>query len=171
MLPPINFPKWIAENAHKLKPPVSNFCLYNEKDFTVMALGGPNARNDFHVNQTEEWFYQYKGSMDLKIHDSDSRSFKTITISQGDMFLLPGGIPHNPIRYADTIGIVIERKRPEGVLDELRWYCEGPEGCGEVVYSERFYCTDLGTQLKPVIEGYKASEEKRRCKNCGRLGE
>ena len=50
---PINLPKWLSENASKLQPPVNNFCLFQGKDFVVMAVGGPNERNDYHVNETE----------------------------------------------------------------------------------------------------------------------
>jgi 3-hydroxyanthranilate 3,4-dioxygenase len=55
MIPPINFPKWLKEHADKLAPPVNNFCLWNTKDFTVMAVGGPNQRTDYHINPTEVW--------------------------------------------------------------------------------------------------------------------
>ncbi|KAJ3043113.1 3-hydroxyanthranilic acid dioxygenase [Rhizophlyctis rosea] len=162
LLPPINFPKWLKENEHLLQPPVNNFCLWNSADFTVMAVGGPNARTDYHVNETEEWFYQYKGDMLLKVVDDGE--FKDIPIKEGEMFLLPGNTPHNPVRFADTIGIVIERKRPENSLDRLRWYCTN---CKEIVYEDAFHCTDLGKQLKPVIEKYYASEDLRTCPKCG----
>ncbi|KAJ1536139.1 3-hydroxyanthranilic acid dioxygenase [Nowakowskiella sp. JEL0078] len=169
LLPPINFPKWISENAHLLKPPVSNFCLYNS-DYSIMVVGGPNARTDYHVNQTEEWFFQQKGDMLLKVVDDGE--FKDVWIREGDMFLLPGNVPHNPVRYENTIGIVVERKRPEGVLgkhrnckrerklnqtDELRWYCSqcAGEGAQQIVHSETFYCTDLGSQLKPPNDNGK----------------
>ncbi|KAJ3154254.1 3-hydroxyanthranilic acid dioxygenase [Geranomyces variabilis] len=164
LLPPLNFPKWLSENAHLLQPPVNNFCLYNSADFTVMAVGGPNARTDYHINETEEWFYQHRGAMLLKVVDDGE--FKDVHIGEGDMFMLPGGVPHNPVRFADTIGIVIERKRPAESLDRLRWYCEK---CNQVVNEDSFHCVDLGKQLKPVIEAYYESEEKRTCANCGHL--
>ncbi|KAF6838473.1 3-hydroxyanthranilate -dioxygenase [Colletotrichum musicola] len=159
---PVNLPKWLEENSHLLKPPINNYCVYNE-GFTVMIVGGPNARTDYHINQTPEWFYQHKGAMMLKVVDKDG-TFKDIIIREGDMFLLPPDTPHNPVRFADTVGVVLEQRRPEGSLDRMRWYCEG---CREVVHEAAFHCTDLGTQIKAAVEAFKADEKARTCGKCG----
>ncbi|KAF3189562.1 3-hydroxyanthranilic acid dioxygenase [Orbilia oligospora] len=164
---PLNLPKWLKENSHLLQPPINNYCVYNE-DFTVMIVGGAsgNARTDYHINTTPEWFYQYKGPMVLKIVDDGI--FRDIIIREGDMFLLPPNTPHNPVRFADTVGIVLEQKRPEGNLDRLRWYCQD---CKEVVYEDAFYCTDLGTQIKEAVNKFRSDDSLRTCKNCGALAE
>ncbi|KAI5847201.1 3-hydroxyanthranilic acid dioxygenase [Morchella snyderi] len=161
---PLNIPKWLKENSHLLQPPINNYCVYDEH-MTVMIVGGPNARNDYHINETPEWFYQYKGSMLLKVVDEGSE-FKDIVIDEGEMFLLPPNTPHNPVRFANTVGIVIEQKRPAESLDRLRWYCPS---CNEVVHEAAFHCTDLGTQIKEAVNKFKDSEGLRTCGKCGSI--
>ncbi|CDK24554.1 unnamed protein product [Kuraishia capsulata CBS 1993] len=164
MLPnPINLDDWIKDNEHLLAPPVNNYCVHR-KGFTVMIVGGPNERTDYHVNQTPEYFLMKKGFMTLKVVDEGD--FKDITINEGDSFLLPPNTPHSPVRYANTIGLVVEQDRPEGVNDKLRWYCSG---CKEIVHEVEFYCYDLGTQVKEAILAFDADLAARTCKKCGTL--
>jgi len=81
---------------------------------------------------------------------------RSIPIREGEVFLLPPRVPHSPQREADTIGLVLERERLPAEQDGLRWYVPGSS---TVLYQEWFHCTDLGTQLKPVIERFFASEQ------------
>ncbi|KAL1887783.1 3-hydroxyanthranilic acid dioxygenase [Ceratocystis pirilliformis] len=165
---PINLPKWLERNSHLLQPPVNNYCVY-DKDVIVMIVGGPNARTDYHINGTPEYFYQYKGAMVLKVVE-DGSVFRDIIIREGDMFLLPPNIPHNPIRFANTVGIVIEQKRPIGIPDRMRWYCSSPT-CNIIVKEKQFYCTDLGTQVKKGVEEFKANIQDRTCMQCGTVAD
>ncbi|MFM8348065.1 MAG: 3-hydroxyanthranilate 3,4-dioxygenase, partial [Bacteroidota bacterium] len=121
---PFNLKKWIDDNRDLLKPPVGNKNLYADAgDYIVMIVGGPNARKDYHFNETEELFYQLEGSIKVTIQEEGQPV--EIIINEGDMFLLPARVPHRPERPAGTVGLVIECKRPEqDVLDGLQWYCE-----------------------------------------------
>ncbi|KAJ5630508.1 3-hydroxyanthranilic acid dioxygenase [Penicillium longicatenatum] len=174
MLPPaLNIPKWLEENSHLLQPPVNNYCVYHPSTpatagYTVMIVGGPNARTDYHINKTPEFFYQYRGSMLLKTVDPSTNppTFQDIPIHEGSIFLLPANTPHSPVRFKDTVGVVMEQPRPDGAEDIMRWYCRK---CSGVVWEKKFVCTDLGTQVKAVVEEFGADEEKRRCKGCGEM--
>lgn len=112
VLPPINFPRWVEENQERLAPPVGNFCLFRSEDYTVMVVGGPNQRSDYHFQPTEEFFYQVKGGMILKIIEEGK--FKDVPIEEGEMFMLPANTPHSPQRFENTVGLVVERTRPDG---------------------------------------------------------
>src|SRR4051812_17800674 len=92
---PLNLQKWINDNRHLLKPPVGNQVVYKDNaDFIVMVVGGPNARKDFHFNESEELFYQLEGSINVRIIQDGQ--VENITIEEGEMWLLPGKTPHLP---------------------------------------------------------------------------
>ena len=69
-----------------------------------------------------------------------------IPIREGELFLLPGDVPHSPQRAAGTVGIVVERRRAPEELDGFSWYCER---CGHRLYIERLHINDIVTQLPP----------------------
>lgn len=162
MLPPFNFQKWIEENKESFKPPVGNKMIYKDSTFIVMVVGGPNERQDYHINQTDEWFYQMKGDMVLKIRSLEGE-FQDINIREGDIFLLPGGIPHSPQRQANSIGLVVEKTRQQPEKDSFVWYCEN---CEKVLYSKSFFLENIETQLKEVINNYWQDEKNYTCQNC-----
>jgi len=161
-LAPLGLASWIEENRASLKPPVGNKLVWPDTEFNVMVVGGPNTRKDYHVDPGEEFFYQIQGDMVLKIIDEGVP--RDVQIREGDIFLLPSGVPHSPQRFPNTVGLVIERRRHPDEIDHLRWYCES---CGNILYDASFHCTDLGTQLKPIIEAFHNDVTLRTCRTCG----
>ncbi len=157
-----NLKAWIDEHRHLLKPPVGNKMIWQDTEFLVMIVGGPNARKDYHVEDGEELFFQIEGDIVVKvIEDGKPRD---IRVREGDIFLLPAGVPHSPQRPAGTVGMVVERMREPKEIDHMRWFCES---CGELLHDAQFHCKDLGTQLKPIIERFFADEAARTCRRCG----
>lgn len=166
-LEPINFKKWIDEHRHLLKPPVGNQVIYEgNKDFMVMVVGGPNARKDFHYNETEEFFYQVEGDILLRIINEGE--IQDIPVREGEIFLLPAGVPHCPVRPANTVGLVMERYRDPGMQDGFLWFCEN---CGKKLFEKFIPVTDIVKQLPEVMNNFYASLELRTCKNCGTVME
>jgi len=161
MLLPINLNNWIKENQHLLKPPVGNKVVYQDSEFIIMIVGGPNIRKDYHINQGEEFFYQLKGEMILKIREKGKP--KDISIKEGEIFLLSPKVPHSPQRFADTIGLVIERKRNSDELDGFQWYCEN---CNAVIYNKYISLTNIVKQLPPLFEEFWNNDDFRTCKHC-----
>ena len=160
-----NFKAWIDDNRHLLKPPVGAKTLFEESDsFMIFVVGGPNRRRDFHYNETEEFFYQLEGNMNLKIREDDG-SYVDVPVNEGEIFLLPAKVLHSPQRGANTVGLVVEVKRP-GTLAAVFWYCDN---CGEELHKATYQFDQIGTELTPVLEAVHASDEIRTCKRCGTL--
>jgi len=130
---PFNLNGWVDENRHLLKPPVGAKTLFEESgSFMIFVVGGPNKRRDFHYNETE-----------------------------GEVFLLPAKVLHSPQRKADTVGLVVEVKRP-GTQDAVYWYCDS---CGNELYKATYQFDQIGTELNPVLEAVHGDEELRTCKD------
>ena len=164
---PFNIKKWVDENRHELKPPVGNRNLYKEAgDYIVMIVAGPNARKDYHYNETEELYYQLEGDIIVRIQE-DGKAVD-IPINEGDMFLLPARVPHSPMRSPGSIGLVIELKRTEAERDGLLWFCDN---CNQKVHESYFHLDNIEKDFIPRFKEYYGSESLRTCKSCGHVME
>ncbi|WP_442600786.1 3-hydroxyanthranilate 3,4-dioxygenase [Paenibacillus sp. KN14-4R] len=162
---PINLWDFINEHKDSLRPPVNNKVIWKDAELMVMVVGGPNKRRDFHVDPSEEIFYQLKGSCYVEIINEEGNR-QVITVNEGEMFLLPANVPHSPHRVPDTIGLVIERNRAEGELEDFVWFCEK---CDHEMHRERVQLVDIEKQVKEAIHGFNTNLELRTCKNCNHV--
>jgi 3-hydroxyanthranilate 3,4-dioxygenase len=164
---PFNFPTWLLEHAHLLKPPVGNRQIWQNTDFIVTVVGGPNQRTDFHDDPHEEFFYQLKGNASLNIIENiDGKNrVRNIALAEGAMFLLPAHVRHSPQRpEAGSVCLVIERTRALGVIDAFEWYCRT---CSELVYRVEVQLQSIVTDLPPLFEGFYGNLRHRTCAHCG----
>ena len=165
---PFNLNKWIEDNRDKLKPPVGNKNLYvDADDYIVMVVAGPNARKDYHYNETEELFYQLEGHIQVIIQDDGER--KVMELGPGDMYLHPANTPHSPVRGDNSIGLVIERKRAGlGYKDGLLWFCDN---CNTKIHEVYFELHDVEKDFQPHFKDFYTSEANRTCHNCSTVME
>jgi 3-hydroxyanthranilate 3,4-dioxygenase len=165
LIAPFNLQQWIAENRDLLKPPISNKNLYKESgDYIVMIVGGPNARKDYHYNETEELFYQIEGEIEVGVQ-IDGKA-EVVKIKEGEMFLLPARIPHSPSRPAGSVGLVIERKRADAMNDGLLWFCES---CNTNLKEYYFHLDNIEKDFIPRFKEFYGSETMRTCPSCGHV--
>ncbi|AMA73460.1 3-hydroxyanthranilate 3,4-dioxygenase [Aneurinibacillus thermoaerophilus] len=160
---PIHLWNFIEENKDLLKPPVNNKVIWKDAELMVQVIGGPNKRRDFHVDPSEEVFYQIKGDCYVEVMNSEGKR-EVVTVKEGEMFLLPPNVPHSPHRVSNTIGIVIERSRAEGELEDFIWFCDQ---CNHEMHRVTVQLTNIEIQVKEAINGFNNNLDLRTCKNCG----
>jgi 3-hydroxyanthranilate 3,4-dioxygenase len=158
-----NFQKWIDDHRDKLKPPVGNQQIWEDADLMVTVVGGPNRRTDYHDDPVEEFFYQMKGDMLLKLIDHEDRY--DVKVKEGDIFLLPAHVRHSPQRpMAGSIGLVVESPRPPGALDAFEWYCFN---CGHLLHRAELDLESIVADIPPTYESFYANTKLHKCANCG----
>lgn len=162
----LNLNGWIRANKHLLVPPVANRQLFPDSQDTIMFVsGGPNTRNDFHVNPTEELFFQLKGDVAVRVRPLDGSKPYDVVIKEGELFLLPRWVPHRPQRPAGTLGLIVEFPRPAGELDGLQWYCPA---CDALVHDVRWRLQKIDEDLAVIMNGFwNGPADQRTCKKCG----
>jgi 3-hydroxyanthranilate 3,4-dioxygenase len=161
-MPAINLMKWIEENRDLLKPPTGNKMIWEDRNFMILVVAGPNSRGDFHINNDEEFYYQLEGDMHIRVREDG----KTVNypVRAGEMFLLPAGIPHSPQRAAGTLGMLVLRRRPATDTDGFAWFCEE---CDAPMYEEHLHMTNFASQLPPLFDRFYKNPEHSTCKQCG----
>lgn len=171
--PILHLDKWIRANRKQLVPPVSNRQLFAaSKDMILFVSGGPNTRNDYHVNATEELFFQLKGDIAVRVRPLDGSAPHDVIVREGELFLLDRWLPHRPQRPPGTVGLIVEF--PRGVdehgnphQDALRWYC--PE-CDELVHEARWVLKKIDEDLKVIMNDFWGGPvERRTCRRCGHV--
>lgn len=161
---PLNFQRWLGDNAHLLQPPVNNQQIWKDGDFMITVVGGPNQRSDFHDDPIEEFFYQFKGNAFLLLWDRGR--YERVDLREGDMFLMAPHVHHSPQRpEPGSLCLVIERQRPAGQTDALQWSCAS---CGTLIKRYEMQLESIVADLPPVYERfYATSDAERRCPQCG----
>jgi 3-hydroxyanthranilate 3,4-dioxygenase len=159
---PFNLLDWVEANRAALRPPVCNKQLFLSPDFIIQIVGGPNSRTDYHQDEGAELFYQLEGEMLLKTIQNGRRV--DIPIRAGEIFLLPPRVPHSPQRFANTVGLVVERVRRADELDGFMWFCEK---CDNKLHEEFLHVADIVQDLPPVFARFYNDVTARTCKRCG----
>jgi 3-hydroxyanthranilate 3,4-dioxygenase len=160
---PKNLWQWIDENREAFEPPVSNKVVWEDSQYTAMVVRGPNARRDFHIDPSDEIFYQLKGDIVVEYLDADG-SRQNALVGEGEIFLLPSMVPHSPHRPADTWGLVVEIKRRPDQIESLLWLCDR---CNTRVHEVAMHVANIETDLKAAIQAFDADEKLRACSACG----
>jgi 3-hydroxyanthranilate 3,4-dioxygenase len=165
MLLPFNFQRWIDTHQDLLKPPVGNKSLFEHGGMIVQVVGGPNQRVDFHDDPGDEFFYQLRGDMVLKV--AEDGVVRDVPIRTGEVFLLPAHTRHSPQRpMPGSVGLVVENERRPGDLDGFEWFCFG---CGALLHRVEITVADIVKDLPPLFAAFYADTAARTCGRCGAL--
>jgi 3-hydroxyanthranilate 3,4-dioxygenase len=161
---PLNLQSWIEEHRDLLQPPVGNAQIYADSHFMVTVVGGPNQRTDFHDDPCEEFFYQLRGDMVLRVWEDGPRD---VPIREGEIFLLPPHVRHSPQRpVPGSVGLVIEMQRPAGAVDAFEWYCPR---CSSLIHRSELQLVSIVDDLPPAFAAFYDDELARTCPGCGWL--
>jgi 3-hydroxyanthranilate 3,4-dioxygenase len=160
-----NLERWIEDNRSAFSGPVANKEVFPSSEFIFQVIRGPNARSDFHVDPGDEIFYQLQGTIRVDVIGDDGKRRQNI-LNQGDVLLVPAGVPHSPLRPAGSWGLVVERKRRPEELDGILWFCDR---CDAKLYERAFSCQNIETEIRAAIDEFFAGEELRTCGSCGRV--
>jgi 3-hydroxyanthranilate 3,4-dioxygenase len=136
--------------------------LYPDSQFEVILVRGPNRRNDFHVDPYDEFFVQLEGTIrvDTRVR---GQGLRRNLVRAGEVFLVPGGVPHSPLRPAGSWGLVVEIRRVHNERELVEWYCDR---CDALLDRVPVESAEMIKTLSRVLAEFEASEQRRTCTNC-----
>jgi 3-hydroxyanthranilate 3,4-dioxygenase len=137
--------------------------LYPDSQFEVILVRGPNRRNDFHVDPYDELFLQLEGTIRVDTREPGA-GLRHHLVHAGELFLVPAGVPHSPLRPAGTWGIVVEIRRQDGDTEAVEWYCDR---CDALIEHVTTQSSEMIASLGQLLKDFQASEERRTCPSCG----
>jgi len=90
---------------------------------------------------------------------------RELPIREGEILLLPGHVRHSPQRpEAGSVGLVVEKIRPQGVVDGFEWYCPG---CHGLVHRIEVHVKNIVQDLPPLFDAFYSGT--RTCPACGQV--
>jgi 3-hydroxyanthranilate 3,4-dioxygenase len=155
-----NLKQWIEENRGNWG---QRRVIWQDSDFIAFVTRGPNSRKDFHIDPGDEMFYQLEGELNLHYITPD-KTRAIAVLKAGELFLLPGGVPHSPRRGEGSWTFVVERKRRRGEDDLFVWFCEQ---CGNRLYETTVRFDDPTDAVKLATDRMRSDRKLRTCARCG----
>lgn len=140
--------------------------LWQEPESLAFVARGREYRSEFHINDSDEFTYMIKGTMNLHYRGSNGKE-DVLVIPEGSVNFMPANVPHSPRFPPDAFALIVERKRREGEVDRFQWFC--PK-CDNLLHEERFVVADY--RADPVSKAYQNffdDENARTCKKCGNV--
>jgi 3-hydroxyanthranilate 3,4-dioxygenase len=137
--------------------------LYPDSQFEVIMVRGPNRRNDFHIDPYDELFIQLEGTIRVDTREPEG-GLRHNLVHADELFLVPAGVPHSPLRPADTLGLVVEIRRGPDDTEGVEWYCHR---CGALIEHVTMQSPQMIESLGRLLSEFQASEARRTCRSCG----
>jgi mannose-6-phosphate isomerase-like protein (cupin superfamily) len=98
MKAPANLAAKLATFNDRFSP--RTVATYNDSDIMVAKLEGP-----FHWHKhddTDDFFLVLDGTLDIELRD------RTVTLSAGEVFVVPKGVEHRPVAHGEVHILLIE---------------------------------------------------------------
>jgi 3-hydroxyanthranilate 3,4-dioxygenase len=140
--------------------------LWQEPESLAFVARGREYRSEFHINDSDEFTYMIKGTMNLHYRTPEGKE-EIVVIPEGSVNFMPAGTPHSPRFPPDAFALIVERGRRQNEIDKFQWFC--PK-CDELLHEEEFVVSDY--RADPVSQAYRnffESEKARTCASCGNV--